>query len=230
MATIFYTAVGRFEKRSNGCGRSCPVIILRQQEYMVDMQEMVIWAALNWRISKPEDIERLYEASEARACISTARTCMECVNRLVTRGLVVSGSGDTDFDALYDLLNSLYIIPATGSFPLRLFSFLKLTLWDRVPFSAAKKLLRKDNRSAEEAQVMSLVRQALLSTAELIKCAERQVTDLSTGDKLMAALYDDADTTSDNIGSLMRISPCKEPVTVAVANLYLRQQIIFERI
>lgn len=230
MATTFYTAVGRFEKRADGCGHSCPVIILHQQEYMVDMQEMVIWAALNWRISKPREIEQLYEASQARGCIATARTCMECVNRLVVRGLIVSGSGDTDFDALYDLLNSLYIIPATGSFPLRLFSFLKLTLWDRVPFSAAKKLLRKDNRSADEARVMLLARQALLSTAELIKCAELQVTDLSTGEKLMAALYDDVDTTSDNIGGMMRVSPCKEPVTLAVANLYLRQQIIFERI
>lgn len=230
MATTFYTAVGRFEKRSNGCGFSCPVIVLHQKEYMMDMQEMVIWAALNWRISKHQEIEQLYEESEARVCIPTARTCMDCIARLVTRGLVASGSGDTDFDALYDLLNSLYIVPATGSFPLRLFSFLKLTLWNRVPFSATKKLLRKDNRSADEAQVMFLTRQALLSTAELIKCVERQITDLSTGDKLMAVLYDDTDTTSDNIGSLMQISPCKEPVTVAVANLYLRQQIIFERI
>lgn len=230
MATTLYTAVGRFEKRSNGCGRSCPVIMLHQKEYMVDMQEMVIWVALNWRILKSGEIEQLYEESEVKACISSGRTCMECVNRLLVRGLIVSGSGDTDFDALYDLLNSLYIIPATGSFPLRLFSFVKLTLWDRVPFANAKKLLRKDKRSADEARVMFLARQALLSTAEIIKCSERRVTDLSNGDKLMAALYDDADTTSDNIGCMMQISPCKEPVTLAVANLYLRQQIIFERI
>ena len=45
-----YTAVGRFERRTNGCNRSCPIILLGGQEYMVDMQEMVIWSMLNWRI------------------------------------------------------------------------------------------------------------------------------------------------------------------------------------
>ena len=39
-----YTAVGRFERRTNGCNRSCPIILLGGQEYMVDMQEMVIWS------------------------------------------------------------------------------------------------------------------------------------------------------------------------------------------
>lgn len=45
-----YTAVGRFERRTNGCNRSCPIILLGGQEYMADMQEMVIWSMLNWRI------------------------------------------------------------------------------------------------------------------------------------------------------------------------------------
>ena len=32
-----YTAVGRFERRTNGCNRSCPIILLGGQEYMVDI-------------------------------------------------------------------------------------------------------------------------------------------------------------------------------------------------
>ena len=47
-----YTAIGRLDRETNGCGRSCPVIRLSGQTYMVDMQEMVVWTALNWRISK----------------------------------------------------------------------------------------------------------------------------------------------------------------------------------
>ena len=47
-----YTAIGRLDRETNGCGRSCPVIRLGGQTYMVDMQEMVVWTALNWRISK----------------------------------------------------------------------------------------------------------------------------------------------------------------------------------
>lgn len=56
-----YTAVGRFERRTNGCNRSCPIILLGGQEYMVDMQEMVIWSMLNWRILRWDDIAQEYE-------------------------------------------------------------------------------------------------------------------------------------------------------------------------
>lgn len=56
-----YTAVGRFERRTNGCNRSCPIILLGGQEYMADMQEMVIWSMLNWRILRWDDIAQEYE-------------------------------------------------------------------------------------------------------------------------------------------------------------------------
>ena len=41
-----YTAVGRLEREANGCGHSCPVIVLGGERYMVDMQEMVVWTCL----------------------------------------------------------------------------------------------------------------------------------------------------------------------------------------
>ena len=84
-----YTAVGRLERESNGCGHSCPVIVLGGERYMVDMQEMVVWTALNWRISKWDDIscqcDRL--ASSLGGCV--ARPWDACVNRLLIRGLLV---------------------------------------------------------------------------------------------------------------------------------------------
>ena len=46
----------------------------------------------------------------------------------------------------------------------------------------------------------------------------------------MTALYDDDDTTSYNIPVRMRESKSAERVTIAVANLYLRKQIIFESV
>ena len=47
---------------------------------------------------------------------------------------------------------------------------------------------------------------------------------------LLDSLYGDETTTSDNIASMVKISQSSKPVTLAVANLYLRQQIIFERV
>lgn len=225
-----YTAIGRFEQRHNSHGHSCPVIVLGGKDYMVDMQEMVVWTILNWRIVHKEEIGALYEEMIRKSGAPANRSLETCVERLLVRGLLVSGNGETEYDALYDLVSSLYIIPTEGSFFLRLAAFLKLMLVSRVPFSSAKKLFQKDHRTAGEKKVMQLARQALLSTAEIIKCTEKGVYCLPDENIIMDMLYDDCETTSDNISSLMKSSPNTKDITLAVANLYLRQQIIFERI
>ena len=121
-----YTAIGRLERETNGCGRSCPVIRLGCQPYMVDMQELVVWTALNWRISKWEDISFQCDKLASSMGGAVSRPWDACVNRLLTRGLLVSGCGKTEYDALYDLLSSLGIIPTSGSALVRGVSFMKL--------------------------------------------------------------------------------------------------------
>lgn len=221
-----YTAIGRLDRETNGCGRSCPVIRLGGQTYMVDMQEMVVWTALNWRISKREDISLQCDklVSSLGDCIS--RSWDACVNRLLTRGLLVSGCGETEYDALYDLLSSLGIIPASGSMLMRSISFVKLVAGRRVPIQQALKLFQKDRRTDYETRVMRLAQQALLSTAEIIKCVEQDVAYLPNEQFLMEAVYGDDETTCYNIAGIMKNSRSSQAVTLAVANLYLRQQII----
>lgn len=77
---------------------------------------------------------------------------------------------------------------------------------------------------------MQLARQALLSTAEIIKCMEKNVRCLPDEESILDNLYNDRDTTSDNISYMVKDLPCSKPITLAVANLYLRKQIILERI
>ena len=226
----YYTALGHFRRRTTGLGRSYPVIIINQQEYDVDIQEMALWTALNWRLLDFSQIEAEYNKLDQDCIIPARRTIEDCLGRLCTRGLVASGTGETGFEALYDLLGGLYVTPLSESLPLRLAAFLKLTVLKGVPISKARELFQKDRPSEEEAQVMALSRQALLSTAELIKCAELGVRDISTDEKLMDALYNDEDTTSDNIADMMLTAKSRERITAAVANLYLRKQIIFQRV
>lgn len=194
------------------------------------MQEMVIWSMLNWRILRWDDIAQEYEKLATASGYCTERSLEDCTNRLLTRGLLVSGSGETEYDALYDLLGSLSIIPTSGPFFLRLASFVKLTLLAHVPVSAARKLFQKDKRTKYEVLVMRLAGQALLSTAEIIKCIDKNISRLPNECALLDSLYGDETTTSDNIASMVKISQSSKPVTLAVANLYLRQQIIFERV
>lgn len=227
MQQTFYAAVGHFRRKTDANGRTYPVILVNQEAHMVDMQEMAVWSVLNWRFLRLEQIELKY--SQLAGDLPPERRTLEtCLNRLEMRGLIAQGVGDTDFEALYDLLGELYVIPISESLPLRLATFGKLLL-DGVPFAKARQLFQKDRPSRREAQVMALSRQALLSTAELIKCAEVGATDVSTDEKLMTALIDNDYTTSDGIAFEVLESKQRIPVTMAVANLYLRKQIIFER-
>lgn len=226
----YYTAVGLFQRRTNSQGQSRPIIIINQREYGVDIQEMALWTALNWRLLSFPQIKEAYDMLDQDCAIPANRTLENCLGRLCTRGLVAAGTGETDFEALYDLLGGLYVVPLSGSLPLRLVTFLKLTFGKGVPIADAWELFRRDRPNEQEARVMALSRQALLSTAELIKCAEVGVRDISTDEKLMDALYNDDDTTSDNIADMMLTAGSREWVTVAVANLYLRKQIIFQRV
>lgn len=225
--SIFYTAVGHFCRKTDANGRTYPVILVNQEEHMVDMQEMAVWTVLNWRFLHLEQIEMKY-GQLAGELPPARRTLETCLNRLEMRGLIARGVGDTDFEALYDLLGGLYVVPLSESLPLRLATFWKLLL-DGVPFAKARQLFQKDRPSAREVQVLALSRQALLSTAELIKCAEVGSTDVSTDEKLMKALIDNDYTTSDSIVFEMLEAEQRTPITMAVASLYLRKQIIFER-
>ena len=117
-----------------------------------------------------------------------------------------------------------------GKVRLRLVAFLKLTVIKGTHVTRARQFFRRDRPTEQEAQVMALSRQSLLSTAELIKCTEVGARDISTDDKLMDTLYDDDYTTSDNIACMMLTAKNRESVTMAIANLYLRKQIIFKRV
>lgn len=227
-ASTYYTAVGHFRRKTDAQGNSYPVILVNQEEYMVDIQEMAVWTILNWRFLHLEQIKGKYDQM-AGELPPARRTLETCLNRLEVRGLVARGSGENDFEALYDLLGSLYVVPISESLLLKLATFGKLLL-EGTSLSKVRQLFRKDKPNRREAQVLALSRQALLSTAELIKCAETGATDVSTDEKLMAALIDNDYTTSDSLPFEMLGAEQRIPVTIAVANLYLRKQIIFERV
>lgn len=230
MSRTLYTAVGRFEKQYEPDGEACPTIWLGQKEYGVDLQELMVWSSLNWRLLSHDKIGVYYTDLAQSAQYECSRTWQDCLDRLLLRGLVVAGHGETDYDALYDLLAPLNIITTGGNLFTRLLSFLKLTVWDGVSIRAAKKVFAVDRRNSCEKQVMRLVSKTFLSTAEVIRCIELGILSLPSMDYLIEHLYHDADTTSDNIPYLVKASSSARPVILAVANLYLRQQLIFDRV
>lgn len=229
MNNNLYTAVGKFHIKGAVGGMRCPLVTLGGREFILDMQEMTLWTILNWRILTEEEIYLLYEKKVQETGFLSSRSAEECVRRLVQRGLIAKGIGDTGADALYDLLSELYVIPISENLFLRVISFIRLTFFSKIPYSVTKRIFCKDKRSDSEKKVMRLANQAVLSTAEIIKCIDQNVLTFATDEDLLDVLYHDDYTTSDNIAYSVRFLPQCRPVITSVANLYLRKQIIFER-
>ena len=229
MNTNLYTAVGKFHVKGSVGSMRCPLVTIGGREFILDMQEMMLWTVLNWRILTEDEIYLLYEKKVQETGFMSARSAEECVRRLVQRGLIAKGSGDTGADALYDLLSELYVIPISENLFLRMISFIRLTLFSRLPYSVTKKIFSKDKRNDNEKKVMRLANRAILSTAEIIKCIDQNMLSFATDEDLLDVLYHDEYTTSDNIAYAVRSLPQCRPVITSIANLYLRKQIIFER-
>ncbi|MCI8471769.1 MAG: hypothetical protein HFE65_01535 [Clostridiales bacterium] len=224
-----YTAVGRMQFKGRNRQMRCPMILLGNKEYILDMQEMMVWSVLNWRILSENEIQTFYYEKEKETGYMTHRPVTECIRRLIQRGLVAEGSGETGADALYDLLSDLYIIPISENPILRAISFIRLTVFERIPYSVTKRIFSRDKRSDDEKRVMVLINRTKLSTAEIIKCMELKAFAFRTEEELVDILYHDEYTTSENIAHSVRTLPQCQPVLTSIANLYLRRQIVFER-
>lgn len=225
-----YTSVGRLSHQKNPQGIHCPVIQLRNREYQLDLQELIVWTCLNWRILRKAEIAPVY-LNLAEDCPHLPdRTLEDCIQRLMVRGLIVSGSGDTEYDALYDLLSAMYIVPIQANPIMELWTVVKLVWKDRLPLTAVRNVLQPDRKSQKEKQIVDLAQQETLSVPEIIRCVELGVDKLPRTDSIMEILYTDSNTTSDNIAAQVKSSTCTQEITLAVANLYLRQQILFERV
>lgn len=224
-----YAAIGHFKCHYCLNGRKYPVVIVNQKEYLLDVQEMTVWSCLAWRILSRQQIIEAYIKLSRGLSFTSSRTLSDCIDRLITRGLIAEGRGSSEYDALYDLLSCLYIAPVSVNPFLRIGVFLKMWLLDGTDFSTALRLFSRPKCSAEEKQIVRLTNKALLSGAELIKCADRGVQTISSEEQLMAHLYDDELSTCENLPILMAASRKARPVSTAIANLYLKKQIIFER-
>ena len=224
-----YTAVGIFKLKNQGKNNVYPTVILSGNECRLDVQEMMIWSALNWRITDDKKLYTYYSEQEKKSGVVFSRSYTDTLNRLIVRGLVASGRGENGEEALYDLISGLYIIPLYQSPLIRIISFLRMVFIFKLPYEKAKVLFERDKKNKNERRVMKLAFSAPMSTAEIVKCIDKNIDFILNEDDVVEFLYDDKFTTSENIAESVRGLSSVRTVLTAVSNLYLRRQILFER-
>ena len=220
-----YTAVGQFTRKSDSEGNAHPVITLGKIEYIPDIHELIIWTIMSWRIQNRKQIKQQYRANLDNAKLAPHEDFGFHFEQLLTHGLIVKGNGETDADAIYDLFAGLHIVPVVSKLTTKIYTFLKLVLFRDVRFKiAASEIFRKSTISDDERKVMALAKQNILSTSELIACVEKDSWDGYTDiNDQYSNEYVTVVTTAANFD-------CKIPILTAIANLYIRKQIIFQRI
>lgn len=224
-----YTAVGIFKLKNQGKNNVYPTVILSGNECRLDVQEMMIWSALNWRITDEKQLHTYYSEQEKKSGVVFSRSYTDTLNRLIVRGLVASGRGENGEEALYDLISALYIIPLCQSPLIRIISFLRMVFIFKLPYEKAKVLFERDKKNKNERRIMKLAFSAPMSTAEIVKCIDKNIDFILNEDDVVEFLYDDKYTTSENIAESVRGLSSVRTVLTAVSNLYLRRQILFER-
>ena len=224
-----YTAVGQLHFRGNTGGNRCPILIVNGSETTPNMSEMILWSSLYWQILSEEELEERYAAKKREVNYEDGRSASAVMFWMMRCGLIEEGVGESHKDALYDLLSRLYITTIEVNPLLDVVSFARMVLSDGMPMKEAAQVFHRDRKTDGEKKIMKLLHKVKLTTAETVRCFERNVLDLQNEDEVVEKLYQDDYTTSENIADEMRYSPVCKDVLTDISNLYLRKQIVFDR-
>lgn len=222
-----YTAIGslRFEHRD---GNAVPYIRNNQRDYGMSREELQVWSCLAFQILTYPELERMLEKN----CLSNGQSISlplsHYLNRLLLRGLLVKGEGLSGVDALYRLLGTLTIVPVEDRFLPRMAGVLLLWGKGQIRLKDIPRFLKKPQRTPTEQTVLTLAGKTALSTAELIFSVERGA-QIETEEEVMEKLYPDPSDTCETLADTAQITKAQYPVLQAVSNLYLNQQILFEK-
>ncbi len=220
----FYAAVGSYRIKTED-GHKVPYIQKLGKLHPISIPEFVIWSTLLWEVMTYDELEKFYQ-QQIDELKGKAPTFDELLSMLVKRKLIVRGIGYTGRDALYNMLSDAFVIPFRISGGRKMLNLLRLWCGGKISLLDAHKLIKARNSTDAEDRVIALVEQTPLSTSEIIRCFERNITDVSTTEKVIAGVY--PDSTQDTIANEEFMSAHSGQVLEAISTLYLNREVILE--
>lgn len=220
----FYAAIGCY-RIVNEDGQKAAYIQKLGKYHKISVPEFAVWSALLWQVMTYEELKAAYYEIMTHQS-GPVMDFDELLQNLLQRKLILSGVGYTGVDALYRMLADAFVVPYRISAPRKAFGMIRLLVKGKLPITGALQAMKERKLTSNESRVVNLVEQTPLSTTELIRCFDRSVYDVSSAEKVIAAIY--TDSTQKEIASEQFWSPNTNPVLEAVSNLYLDRRIILE--
>lgn len=222
----FYAAIGCYRVKTED-GKKSVYIQKLGKYHPISIPEFAIWSCLLWEVMTYDELKKAYTDVMCHQ-LSPAPDFDQMLNMLVKRRLVISGVGYTGVDALYRMLADAFVVPYRIAPPRKAWCILRLLVKGKLPIADVLTAAKARKLTGTEHKVLSLIEQTPLSTAELIRCFDRNITDVSTAEKVIAGIYTDNASTQKHIANEEFHSSNTNPVLEAVSNLYLGRQVILE--
>ena len=222
----FYSAIGSYRIKNTN-GHKVPYIQKLGKLHPISIPEFVIWSTLLWEVMTYSELKEHYER-QIMMLEGDKPDFDQLLSILIKRKLVMKGIGYTGHDALYNMLADAFVIPYRIPRTRKTLQLLKLMTKGTLRLTDVLFGTRDRKWTEDEERVMSLVEQTPLSTAEIIRCFERNITDVSTAAKVINGIYAADDSDQKHIANEQFHSPYKRTVLQAVSSLYLNRRILLE--
>ena len=134
MKTVFYVALGKYEMDEFCYGTTRYIVNVNERELALEPEEYVLWSLLSRQIMNDAELRLSAGYKMYAEHINIDFDISQTLRRLAGRGLIASGTGETDIDALTDLMNCLYVIPIRSSLPFRIVCGAFLLFKLKLPF------------------------------------------------------------------------------------------------
>ncbi len=223
----YYTAIGRMVTKEVN-GNKVPVIMVEDSDYMVSVDELIIWSSLHWNFLVKDALEKEYSRRKVRNRVFNDTSFDQTLNRLETRGLIASGTDYIAADALYNLISTLKIRPARTAIFDRLKSICYFYFVKGVPFSECYKSYFGINITPDEESILRLSKKIGITTSEIIQCAEKKIKRIHNEEDIIGKVYSRKSVDFQTVAAESKFSELKADIIKAVANLYMKKRIIFE--
>ena len=222
----FYTAVGTCRVLTEE-NMKVPYIQKLGRLHEISVPEFLIWSTLLWQVMSYDELKEIYEDQMDQMDIE-GPDFDKLLSLLTKRKLIAKGIGYTGVDALYNMLADAFIIPYRVSEFKRFRKLVSLCLKGHIGVLDLIKCAKMPVLEVDEQRVIDLVEQTPLSTAELVRCFERGIHDVSTASKVIEGIYTDEESDQKHIKNEEATASLRNDVLQAVSNLYLNRKIIFE--
>ena len=204
-----------------------PLIVVDGEENALSKSEFILWTSLNWKILNKESLEKEFDRRMKKYGIDSEMSFEQTLNRLSTRGLIVSKSDYLAVDALYNLIRDLYVVPFGTVNAFKKAMIFGFMLIDGVPIDKCREAMADFDLKGLEKQIVGFSKRIKVSGAELIRISDKGLWDIKSEEDIVPLAYEEHEDT-DIIGNYTRFSKVKTDVLEAIVNLYLKKQIVFE--